>query len=62
MITNERGVTREEWLFPAMLGLVILLLASLGQSGREWWRLDHGALASRHYWFAFMDIVRLRTR
>ncbi|MBB85834.1 rhombosortase [Abyssibacter sp.] len=50
MITNERGVTREEWLFPAMLGLVILLLACLGESGREWLRFDHGAIDAGQYW------------
>ena len=50
MITNERGLTRSEWLFPVVLGAVIVVLACFGEAGRDALRFDHGAVASGQYW------------
>ena len=50
IITNQAGLKREEWLFPLLLGVVILGLACLGDPAREWLRFDHAALSEGQWW------------
>lgn len=50
IIANQGGLKRQEWLFPALLGLVILALACLGEWGREWLRFDHAAVVQGQWW------------
>lgn len=50
IITNQGGLTRDEWLFPVLLGVVILALACLGDPGREWLRFDVGGLEQGQWW------------
>lgn len=50
MIAKGGDPTRSEWLFPALLGVSIFLLACLGDTGRQALRFDQEAIAAGQWW------------
>ncbi|SEQ65708.1 rhomboid family GlyGly-CTERM serine protease [Solimonas aquatica] len=50
MITNSLRRTRDIWVWPLFLVLLLVLLQAFGDAGREWLRFDRAAIAGGQWW------------